>query len=66
MASVEIAEAREGQGRIFLLGWVHFDFVGLPFDLLDVNPKYFNLFLESNQVSEKAEVVLSKVHAARV
>lgn len=59
MASVEIAEAREGQGRIFFLARVHFEFVGLSFDLLDVSPKYFNLFLEPNEVAEKAEVVLS-------
>jgi len=42
---------------------VDFEFYFLKFDLLDVGPLDFDLFLEAYEVAEETKVVLSEVHA---
>ncbi len=40
-----------------------FELCFLKFDLLDVGPLDFDLFLEAYEVAEETKVVLSEVHA---
>ena len=40
-----------------------FELCFLNFDLLDVGPLDFDLFLEAYEVAEETKVVLSEVHA---
>jgi hypothetical protein len=45
---------------------VDFELCFLNFDLLDVGPLDFDLFLEADEVAEKTKVVFSEIHATRI
>ena len=43
-----------------------FDCILFAFNLLNISPENFNLFLESNYVAEKTKVVFCKIHTSGI